>query len=54
LCNGIKAIIALASATWRGTDVSRLVLDILTITVVGGLITLIYMAILSSLPGRLK
>jgi hypothetical protein len=33
--------------------VSEIVLDILTMTVVAGLIVLIYLAVLSSLPGRL-
>jgi len=33
---------------------SEIVLDILTMTVVAGLVTLIYLAILSSLPGDLS
>lgn len=33
---------------------SAFVLDVLTMTVVAGLVTLIYIVILSSLPGSLK
>jgi hypothetical protein len=33
---------------------SEIVLDILTMTVIAGLVVLIYIAVMSSLPGSLK
>jgi hypothetical protein len=42
------------SITTDEGNMSEWVLDVLTMTVVAGLITLIYLAILSSLPGSLK
>jgi hypothetical protein len=44
---------ALSITTDEG-NMSEWVLDVLTMTVVAGLITLIYLAILSSLPGSLR
>ena len=40
-------------ADWGISPVSQILIDVLGVVVIGGLVALIYIAVLSSLPGRL-